>query len=51
VDHNKGIWWKRFSDKEGSSKKRDLVTFSFFLLLSFILWYLNSLEKDIEYEM
>lgn len=51
MDHNKGIWWKKFSDKEWSSKKRDIATFSFFLLLSFILWYLNSLEKDIEYEM
>ncbi|HOW08663.1 MAG TPA: YbbR-like domain-containing protein [Bacteroidales bacterium] len=51
MNHHNGIWWKRFSEKGGSSKNRDLVTFSFFLLLSFILWYLNSLEKDIEYEM
>jgi hypothetical protein len=28
--------------------KRDVFVFAFFLLLSFILWYLNSLSKEIE---
>ncbi len=27
---------------------RNFVVFAFFLLLSFIFWYLNSLEKDID---
>ena len=31
--------------------KRDVVSFAFFLLLSFFLWYLNSLRKDIEIEI
>ncbi len=31
--------------------KRDLVVFTFFLLLSFFFWYLNSLRKDIEAEI
>lgn len=36
--------------KKGISaiNKRDVVVFAFFLLLSFILWYLNSLEKVTE---
>lgn len=51
MNYRTGIWWRKFSEKGGSSKNRDFVTFSFFLLLSFVLWYLNSLEKNIEYEM
>ncbi len=31
--------------------KRDVVSFAFFLLLSFFLWYLNSLRKVIEIEI
>jgi hypothetical protein len=31
--------------------KRDVVIFAFFLLLSFFLWYLNSLRKDIEIDI
>lgn len=36
--------------KKGISaiNKRDVVVFAFFLLLSFIFWYLNSLEKVTE---
>jgi hypothetical protein len=30
------------------SINRDLVVFAFFLFLSFVFWYLNSLGKDIE---
>jgi hypothetical protein len=37
------------ADKEISGiNKKDIVVFAFFLLLSFIFWYLNSLENDIE---
>jgi YbbR domain-containing protein len=45
-----GIWWKKSFEKGGGLNK-EMISFSFFLLLSFVLWYLNSLEKDIEYEM
>jgi hypothetical protein len=31
--------------------KRDVMSFAFFLLLSFFLWYLNSLRKEIEIEI
>jgi hypothetical protein len=43
-----GIWSKKLTEKGVSSFKRDIVVFAFFLLLSFIFWYLNSLRKDIE---
>lgn len=46
-----GIWFRKIFDKGVNGKNRELLTFSFFLVLSFVLWYLNSLEKDIEYEM
>lgn len=41
------IWY----DKEKFVINRDAITFSFFLILSFILWYLNSLGKNIEAEV
>ncbi len=31
--------------------RKDILVFAFFLLLSFIFWYLNSLEKDLEAEI
>ena len=34
--------------KKGVSVNRDVVVFAFFLLLSFVFWYLNSLGKEIE---
>ena len=43
------IWLRKLKEKGGSRIDRDAVIFSFFLLLSFVFWYLNSLEKDIEY--
>jgi hypothetical protein len=43
------IWPKKLKEKGGIRINRDTAIFSFFLLLSFVLWYLNSLEKDIEY--
>jgi len=48
--HN-GIWFKKILEKGRKGLNTEVITFSFFLVLSFIFWYLNSLEKDIEYEM
>lgn len=45
------IWTKRLFRKKGSGNDRDIVIFGFFLLLSFIFWYLNSLEKEVEYSI
>lgn len=39
---------KRLRGKEISGIKRNLVVFAFFLFLSFIFWYLNSLGKELE---
>jgi hypothetical protein len=36
------------SGKKRKAFKRDLAVFSFFLVLSFVLWFLNSLSKEIE---
>jgi hypothetical protein len=44
------IWLRKLKEKGGIRIDKDVVIFSFFLLLSFMLWYLNSLEKDVEYE-
>ncbi|MDX9724830.1 MAG: CdaR family protein [Bacteroidales bacterium] len=46
-----GIWLKKILERGGKGLNTEIITFSFFLVLSFIFWYLNSLEKDIEYEM
>jgi hypothetical protein len=45
------IWLKKLTEKGGSSIDRDVIIFSFFLLLSFIFWYLNSLGKELEYNI
>jgi hypothetical protein len=45
------IWLKKLTEKGRSSIDRDVITFSFFLLLSFVFWYLNSLQKDVEYNI
>jgi Na+-transporting methylmalonyl-CoA/oxaloacetate decarboxylase gamma subunit len=39
------IWFKKLTEKRGISINREAVVFSFFLILAFIFWYLNSLEK------
>jgi hypothetical protein len=39
---------ERLTKKEVSVIKRDFVVFAFFLFLSFVFWYLNSLGKEIE---
>ena len=41
------IWLKQLNEK-GISIDRDVFVFVFFLLLSFVFWYLNSLGKEIE---
>lgn len=46
-----GIWLKKLTEKGVDSFRRDVVVFTFFLFLSFIFWYLNSLRKDIEIEI
>lgn len=38
----------RLAKKNVSSYKSNFIVFSFFLFLSFIFWYLNSLGKDID---
>lgn len=43
-----GIRSDNLTKKEVSVINRDVVVFAFFLLLSFIFWYLNSLGKEIE---
>jgi hypothetical protein len=45
-----GIWHKNLSKKEVSKINRNIVVFAFFLLLSFIFWYLNSMSKEIKSE-
>jgi hypothetical protein len=48
MEKNTPIWFKNLTKKEVSLLNRNLVTFAFFLFLAFILWYLNSLGKEIE---
>jgi hypothetical protein len=38
----------RLVKRGGSKINRDVLVFAFFLLLSFVFWYLNSLGKDVE---
>jgi hypothetical protein len=51
VNWDAGIWFKKFSEKGGKGIDRDVFVFTFFLLLAFVFWYLNSLEKDVEYNI
>lgn len=39
---------ERDEKKKSGGINRDVVVFAFFLLLSFTLWYLNSLGKEVE---
>lgn len=43
-----GIQKPKLTKKEVSAINRDVVVFIFFLLLSFGLWYINSLGKEME---
>ncbi len=40
------IWSDKLTEKGVSNANRDVVVFVFFLFLSFIFWYLNSLSKE-----
>jgi hypothetical protein len=51
VKWSTGIWFKKLAEKGGISFNREAVVFSFFLLLAFIFWYLNSLEKTADYDI
>jgi hypothetical protein len=51
VEGKKSIWPVKISGKGVRSFNRDLLVFAFFLLLSFIFWYLNSLRKEIEVDI
>ena len=46
-----GILFRRLTVKGGKGINKDVIIFCFFLLLSFIFWYLNSLGKDVEYSL
>ncbi len=43
-----GIWLKKLTKKGVSNIDKDIIVFAFFLFLSFVFWYLNSLGKEIE---
>jgi len=45
------IWLRNKAGRGISNINRDYTIFGFFLLLSFIFWYLNSLGKEIETEI
>jgi hypothetical protein len=51
VKEKTGILLKRLFGKGISTFRRVIVVFTFFLFLSFIFWYLNSLRKDIEIDV
>jgi hypothetical protein len=51
VKGNIDIWLKNLYSKGVRSLNKDLIVFAFFFLLSFILWYLNELRKDIEIDL
>jgi hypothetical protein len=47
----KGRAWilnRKLTKKEVSAINRDIVVFAFFLFLSFVFWYINSLGKEVE---
>jgi hypothetical protein len=48
VERKKDIWFITLSKKEVSQLNKNIVIFVFFLFLAFILWYLNSLGKEIK---
>lgn len=45
------IWLNNNQEKGARNRKTDYIVFSFFLLLSFIFWYLNNLGKETETEI
>lgn len=51
MEGKRGIWLKKLTREIVSSISRDVFIFAFFLLLSFVFWYLNSLGKETEGEL
>ncbi len=51
MDENLGKRLKKLAVRALNNIDRDYFVFGFFLLLSFIFWYLNSLSKEIEAEI
>lgn len=45
------IWLRTLAEKVRKNINRDVITFSFFLLLAFVFWYLNSLQKEVQYNI
>ena len=43
---NREKWKNRFIELKKKLLRRDVAVFSFFLLLSFIFWFLNGLSKE-----
>jgi hypothetical protein len=48
VEGKPGIWFKKLTKREVSILNKNVVRFTFFLFLAFVLWYLNSLGKEIK---
>jgi hypothetical protein len=48
VKGEEGIRKDNYMKRSGRVINRDIAVFAFFLFLSFIFWYLNSLGKDVE---
>jgi hypothetical protein len=48
VKEKGGILTRKFTKREVNAVNRDIIVFTFFLFLSFGLWYINSLGKEIE---
>lgn len=46
LQERKGIWQRKFEDLRKRLLRREVAVFSFFLLLSFIFWFLNALSKE-----
>ncbi len=46
LSKSKGRWRKLIDDLRKRILRRDVAVFSFFLLLSFIFWFLNALSKE-----
>ena len=51
AETKKGYRQEKHKKKEVSVANRNIVVFAFFLLLSFLFWYLNSLGKDQEVDI
>ena len=48
---NDGTWMEKVAKKGTNSVRENIIVFTFFLFLSFVFWYLNSLGKDLEAEI